>query len=138
MADTTSDRTGTPDRGARPDRVERTPNTLLNALIGAAVTVFVFFVPFSPVLGGAVAGYLQGGDGVRVGAISGVFAAIPAALIFLLLFLVGIGLAVGPGRGAIFIVLAFLIVVAFLAAYMVGLSALGGVLGVYLKRDIDF
>lgn len=126
------------DRDARPDRVERAPNTLMNALIGAAATVFLSFVPFSPVLGGAVAGYLQEGDGVRVGAISGVLAAIPLALIGLLAFLVLVGVAVGgPGAGIVWVGLLFLVMLAFLAAYTVGLSALGGILGVYLRRETD-
>lgn len=138
MADTSPDRGPRSDRDVRPDRVERAPNTLLNALIGAAATVFLSFVPFSPVLGGAVAGYLQEGDGVRVGAISGVFAAIPLALIGLVFFLVAVGVAVGgPGGGTVWVVLVILIMLAFLAAYTVGLSALGGVLGVYLKRETD-
>lgn len=37
---------------------EGTPNTLMNALIGAAVSIVLAFLPFSTVLGGGVAGYL--------------------------------------------------------------------------------
>jgi hypothetical protein len=51
---------------------------LTNALIGAVVTVVLPFVPFSPLLGGAVAGYLQERDGFRVGAPSGAIAAVPS------------------------------------------------------------
>lgn len=36
-------------------------NTVLNAAIGAAVSVVLTVLPFSPVLGGAVAGYLERG-----------------------------------------------------------------------------
>lgn len=41
---------------------ERSPNTFFNALIGAIVSVVLGFIPFSPVLGGGIAGYLEGGD----------------------------------------------------------------------------
>nr|WP_310918613.1 DUF5518 domain-containing protein [Haloarcula sp. S1CR25-12] len=36
-------------------------DTLLNAVIGVVASVVLGFVPFSTVLGGAVAGYLEGG-----------------------------------------------------------------------------
>jgi len=46
-------------------------DTLENAIVGAVVTALTAsFVPFAPVAGGAVAGYLQGRDreeGLRVG-----------------------------------------------------------------------
>ncbi|WP_299270269.1 DUF5518 domain-containing protein [Halorientalis sp.] len=39
------------------------PDTTTNAVIGAVATVVASFVPFSPVLGGAVAGYIGRSDG---------------------------------------------------------------------------
>lgn len=117
-------------------------DTFLNALIGAAVSVILSFLPFSPVLGGLVAGYLEGGsreDGLRVGAISGVVALIPVAGVLLLVAGVGSFLLLGgipPRAGAAGAV--FLLLVGLLAAlYTVGLSALGGWLGNYVKQDTD-
>ncbi|MFC7007049.1 DUF5518 domain-containing protein [Halalkalicoccus salilacus] len=41
---------------------ESTPNTPLNALIGGVIGVVLSFIPLSTVIGGTVAGYLEGGD----------------------------------------------------------------------------
>jgi len=53
-------------------------DTLANALLGAVVTVVVSpFVPFAPIFGGLLAGYLQGGDredGLWIGTVSGAIA----------------------------------------------------------------
>ena len=115
-------------------------NTLLNAAIGAAVSVVFTFLPFSPVIGGATAGYLQGGDyreGGKVGAISGAIAAIPLALVFLLLISFFTIVPSVGGRAGVGVFLGFLIVVAasFALVYVVGLSALGGMLGVALADE---
>ncbi|QPV62286.1 DUF5518 domain-containing protein [Halosimplex litoreum] len=118
-------------------------NTLVNALIGAVVsTVAGFFLPFAPLFGGALAGYFQGGtrsDGLRVGAISGAIALLPSlALGFLVLSVFGF-IALGSGEAAGLaiggIILLFLFVFAVL--YFVGLSALGGWIGNYVKYDTD-
>jgi hypothetical protein len=122
-------------------------DTLLNALVGAVVSVVVSFVPFSPVLGGAVAGYLQAGDssdGLRVGAVAGFLAGIPIlvaalALAFVLGF-VGFGaMTMDPQAGAGTLLFAVFGVVATLlgALYTVGLSAAGGWLGNYVATDTD-
>lgn len=103
----------------------RTP--LINALIGAVVSVVLSFIPLSPVIGGAVAGYLEERDGVRIGAISGAMAAVPMMLVFgLFISVVLFGASVGGGMA----LLAMVGVVAML--YTVTLSALGGYVGVYL------
>jgi len=117
-----------------------TGNTLLNALIGAVAATVLAFVPFSPVLGGALAGYLQGGDrsdAVRVGALSGLFAAIPLVVILLVVasvipFLPAFGMA-----GSVTALLGVFALVAFgiVLLYSIGLGALGGVLGRYLARE---
>lgn len=108
-------------------------STVVNALLGAVAAVVLFFLPFQTVIGGAVAGYLQGSDteeGLRVGALVGVFLMVPV-VVLVILFGVGL-LAVVPfldlsaiGLGAV----GFLFVAMFLvfgALYTVGLAALGG------------
>lgn len=126
-------------------------DTLVNALIGGIVSIIVSFVPFSPVLGGGVAGYLQGGDrsdGVRVGALAGVVALVPLVLLLLVFGTFGMfamtgGMMAGMGGRAgvagMGFGLAFLLVALVIGAvYTVGLSALGGWLGSYVKSDADF
>lgn len=109
-----------------------TGNTWLNALIGAVATFLLSFTMVSPVLGGALAGYLERGDGVRVGALSGLIAALPLVLLaFLLLGLLSVG--GGPPLAGFFV---FVVAVIFLPAYTIALSALGGYLGVYLRDEL--
>lgn len=118
-------------------------NTFLNALIGAVVTVVASsFIPFAPVLGGAIAGYLQGGsrqEGLKIGTISGAIGLIPVvAIMFLVLSFVGF-VSIGSGEGAAFAIGGIIVVFVFVAAlvYTVGLSALGGWIGNYVKHDTD-
>jgi len=113
-------------------------DSTLHALIGAVVTVVFSFVPFSPVLGGGVAAYLNDADtsdGVRIGALSGLIASVPLLLIgllavtFLGFFAIGVGNGgIGIGLGGLF---AILLIGVVTIAYTVGLSALGGYLGAY-------
>jgi hypothetical protein len=120
-------------------------DTWLNALIGAVVGLVVgSVIPFGTVVGGAVAGYLQGGDrttGIRVGALAGLLALVP----FLAgAFLVGnllLGIFVGgfgvpraaSGLGALFVFVGLV----FAVVYTVGASAVGGWLGNYVRYDTD-
>ena len=113
-----------------------TDNTLLNAVIGAVATIGLSFTGISPVLGGALAAYLDGGDtrnGLRVGAISGAIESLPVAGILLIgvlfLFTGDLGIAVG---GILFV----LVIVAIAVGYTVALSALGGAIGSYLKSEL--
>ncbi|QSX01088.1 DUF5518 domain-containing protein [Haloterrigena alkaliphila] len=58
-------------------------STLINALIGRVAGIILSFIPFSTILGGAIAGYLEGGEpnnGLKVGAIAGVIMLIPFVL----------------------------------------------------------
>lgn len=124
-----------PGDGVRDD--EPTPNTALNALIGGVVSMVTaaFLGPFSPVVGGGVAGYLEGGesdDGLKVGAFAGLVALVPLLLLVpIMLFVVPF---VGP-RGGIAFAFAAVFGLSVLGAFVVGFSALGGVLGAYLKRE---
>ncbi|WP_416838884.1 DUF5518 domain-containing protein [Haloferax sp. DFSO52] len=112
----------------------RGENFYLHALLGAVVTFFTAIIPFSPILGGAVAGYLhaEGTDrGIRVGAVSGLIASLPLVAIFLLLFTVmSIGSVVtGEVAGPVFVIVLVGIGFVLVALYTVGLSAAGGYLG---------
>lgn len=116
-------------------------DTFVNALLGAVVSVVLSFLLFSPLLGGLVAGYLEGGereDGLRVGAISGVIALVPTAgILFLIVgvasfFLIG-GIPLRAGAFGAILLLGFGLLVTL---YTVGLSAIGGWLGNYVREDI--
>ncbi|GAB3035301.1 DUF5518 domain-containing protein [Natronobiforma cellulositropha] len=106
-------------------------SSLINALIGAVVTVLLSFTMISPVAGGAVAGYLERTDGVRIGAISGAIALVP--MLFFGILVIGF-LSMGNMAGFAFLFLLFMLV--FGAIWTVGLSALGGYLGVYLRDEL--
>ena len=117
-------------------------DTTMNALIGGVVTIVLSFTGFSPLIGGAVAGYLNQRDGVRIGALAGVIALVPLILVFAFLGTVfaaftpftgmGPGMMAGMGLVGLFFG-AF--VFAFAAAIIVGLSALGGYIGEYLYEE---
>ncbi|MFW6376571.1 MAG: DUF5518 domain-containing protein [archaeon] len=126
---------------AEPRRNRSRTGTLTNAFVGAVVSVVFSFVPFSPILGGAVAAYLQKGDSdesIRVGAISGLMAAAPLVLIvstvFGFLSLVTLVEAEPVATG--FFGLLLLVAAGAILVYTVGLSAVGGFVGhVVLDRQ---
>lgn len=114
-------------------------SSLRNAFIGALVPVFLFFLPFAAAIGGALAGYLEAGDGrdevgngLKVGAISGAIALLPFVL---LLFGVAALVPFVPievaGLGFLF---AFAVLLGA-AVYLLGVGALGGVIGVVLYDE---
>lgn len=126
-------------------------DTLVNALIGAVVNfVAGSFLPFGPLFGGAAAGYLEGGtreDGLKVGAIAGAIALIPVVLFLMLfgsLFFAVVGGGMMGGMPDAFPLAAggfgflFFVALLFGAVYFVGLSAVGGYLGNWVKYDSDF
>lgn len=109
----------------------------LNALIGAGATVVLApAIPLSPLLGGAIAGYLSPDDGLAVGSLSGVIALLPLLVVFAVLglFGLGIGLAAPVFAGVTFVVLGLVFV--FLVGYVVVLSALGGLVGSLIRSEI--
>ena len=112
---------------------EQGSSTLLNGLIGAVVTILLSFTIVSPIVGGAVAGYLEQTDGVRVGAIAGAIAVIPLLLVGVLFFGVFTTGGMPVAMGIIFIL--FLLVVGII--WTIGLGALGGYLGVYLRGELQ-
>lgn len=110
------------------------PNTLLNVLVGAAVTVVTApLLPFAAIVGGGVAGYLQRGDvreGATVGAVSGAVASVPA---FLLVWVVVGVLFLGLDSLFALTTVFALVLLAVVVGYLVGAGALGGALGAYLR-----
>lgn len=123
-------------------------NTFANALIGAAIGTVSSGVlgPLAPVVGGGVAGYLEGGDrrdGLRVGAYAGammlalsilIIGVIGTVLVVLVGGFVGIQEALAAsGIGIAVVVLAVLIGL----VTTVGFAAIGGYLGNYVKTDVD-
>ena len=120
-------------------------DTFLNALIGAVINVVGGpIVPFATVLGGAVAGYLQGGSrsaGLRVGALAGLLSLLPLLVVgfffgnlFVGLFLGGFGVPRAfSGLGTLIVVT----IVFSAVVYTVAFSAVGGWLGNYVKYDTD-
>lgn len=108
-------------------------STGFNALIGGIAGVLLSFIPLSTLLGGAVAGYLEGGTtnaGIRVGAYAGLIMLVPFVFLFSAIML----FVMGGAPAAFWLVVVFMFV--FGALYTVGLSILGGVLGVYIKNEI--
>lgn len=111
--------------------------TLFNAAIGAVVTIGLSFTGVSPLLGGGVAGYLQGESpkrGARIGAISGALAVAPLFL-FGVLAMVAFGMPMGAFGvpGAFELVVMLVVMLPMMALWFVGLSTLGGYIGATLK-----
>lgn len=111
-----------------------------NALLGAVVTTVLGFVPFSPALGGAVAGYIERGDSERtvsVGALSGLLAMGPL-LVVLVFVLVGIAtgfLGIQQTGLAAVVSAAMLLALLIVATVGAGVGALGGYLGGRLAEN---
>jgi len=117
--------------------VER--DELRNAAIGAVVTIVLSFTGFSALLGGGIAGYLQDEPpkrGARTGAVSGGIAVLPMLLVLVLGFVLYLGqpTALGVGGGLNLIVILF-VMFPLLFGWIIGLSAVGGYLGGYLRSE---
>ncbi len=116
-------------------------HTFVNAVLGAVAGIVLSFLPFSPLLGGALSGFLEGPDG-RDGTVAGTLAGLLMYLPFGLLgvFVLGV-LGFGFGLGGLpiegFAVFAFFFAFAatVLFVYTVGLAAVGGLLGAYLAQE---
>lgn len=125
---------------SRPAEAEAGPDTLTNAIVGALVSAVTSFVPLSPVLGGGVAAYLQGGDrgeGARVGGLSGLVGVAPVVVLLVLTAVVfGVAAAeVGVGGVvAAVVAVAVLFATALAVLYAAVLGALGGYLAVALAE----
>lgn len=109
------------------------------AVLGAVTTAVLSFIPFSPVVGGGLAGYLEhpaSGRSVGVGGLAGFLSMVPALTI---LAFVTVGLyngfaAIGEAGLGIVTVTTMLLAFLFVAAYGAGLGALGGFAGGHLAE----
>jgi len=124
----------------RVEAGEEASDVVGHAMVGAVVSAVLSFVPFSPVVGGAVAGYFESAQSERtvgVGALSGVLAAAPVVAI---VGFVAVGLTVGfvgvqqAGLGAL-IAVAMLFAMAVIATVGAALGALGGWAGGRLAEN---
>jgi len=105
-----------------------------NATLGAVIALLLSFVPFSPAVGGAVAGYLEAGESQRtvgVGGLSGLLLVSP--LLVVLAFLTG-GLVFGAleaasGGMALLLGAVLLLALMLVAVTGAGVGALGGWVG---------
>jgi hypothetical protein len=124
-------------RGRKTAEHSVAPDSTALAIVGGVVTIVTSFIPLSPILGGTVSGYLRGSDtssGVRVGAYAGLVAAIPFALLSLPI-LGGLVAAAGQFGLSVFVGLTLVMSILVGVAYLVGLSAFGGYLGVKLAES---
>jgi hypothetical protein len=120
-------------------------DTVQNVLIGAAISVFGGpVIPGATIIGGAVAAYLQGGirgEGLRVGALTGLVSLVPILALGAVFGNVFLGLLVGGfGVPRAFSGLGFVALVAVVASvmvYTVAFSAAGGWVGNYVRYDTD-
>lgn len=115
--------------------------TIVNAVIGAVVGIVFSFLPISPAIGGALAGFLEGPDG-RDGAVAGTLAGLimflpiaGMAMLFLVFFGFGVGFVGAPAGGALFGLVVLALIAGTLFVTIVGLSILGGLLGAYVARE---
>ncbi|WP_440989961.1 DUF5518 domain-containing protein [Haloarchaeobius baliensis] len=111
----------------------------INALIGAVAAFVLGFIPFSTVIGGVVAAYLQKGEtrmeNVKVGAAAGAIFFVPSLLgLFGFGFL---GILTGDATGFIVLMIFGIILLVMAGIYTVGLCALGGFIAHAVWED-DF
>lgn len=120
----------------RRSRTADERSLLVDALVGAAVTALLSFVPLSPVLGGGVSGYLHRDRGGVVGALSGLLATVPLVVVLWIAFgifsLVLSAAEVPQGSAFVGVVLALVVVV--VVVYATVLGAVGGVLGASMAQ----
>lgn len=109
-------------------------NALLYGLVGGIVGIVLSVVPLSTLLGGIVAGYLEGRrfeDGLKAGAVAGLVMFVPFVFLFFVLVAV-LGFGGAPMAIGVFGAVALV----FVATYTVGLAVLGGYLGVYMRSEL--
>lgn len=125
--------------GSRPLESYRSRNTGVNALIGGVASILLAFLPFSPLIGGFISGYLHDSDrgaALRVGALAGLVALVPLLFIGMIVFLfAGLGIVAGAPRAGIAFLFLIFVAGTFAILYTVGLSAAGGYLGAIVAEE---
>jgi len=110
-----------------------TPTWILG-VAGAMIGAILSFIPFSPLLGGAAAAYVDpdmSRSGLGTGVLAGVFATAPVLLVAVF---AGIGLFAGvPGAATVAVLTVLGVGLLGSAVYLVGLSALGGYVGAWAR-----
>ncbi len=118
----------------RARRAGRSTPRWIVALVGGILGIVLGFVPFSPALGGAVAGYLdpnRSASGLGIGTVAGLFGAVPVVIVA---SFASVGLFMGlPGDAIILVISVFGLLFIFTVATAVGLSAVGGYAGHWLR-----
>ncbi|MFA9516613.1 DUF5518 domain-containing protein [Halopenitus sp. H-Gu1] len=111
-----------------------TPNWVLG-VVGALIGSLLSFIPLSPILGGLAAGYLNRNpetSGLGTGTLAGVFGSLP---LFVVIVVASIGLIVSvPNETATAVVTVVSISLFLILPYFVGLSAIGGYLGGWVRK----
>jgi hypothetical protein len=113
----------------------------VSALAGGLVSFVTIFLPFAPVVGGAIAGYLRAGD-ARAGALTGSLAGIVTVLLLAglasgVLALLPVPLGAGTAGFSDPLGLALGVGGVLLAAYVLVLSTVGGVCGSFAASEVD-
>jgi hypothetical protein len=136
------DRRGPQSRRSALDSLLDGSSTWVNALLGGIAGIVFSFVPFSTVLGGVLAGYLEAGpggespgastsDGLSVGGIAGAIMFVP----FLLFAYIAFAIVAASGSTTFGGIVLFVFLTA--ALYTIGAGMLGGVLGVIVRDEVD-
>lgn len=118
----------------RAARGEPTSDYLAHALLGGVVSALTSFIPFSGVIGGGVAGYLERGDSHRTISVGAMSAVVMSAPFLILGLFVAAGLVAGfaaigdSGFGAV-VAVAVIVGGLFSLGFAVALGAAGGWLG---------
>ena len=111
-----------------------TPRWIVS-VVGAIVGLVLAFIPFSPTIGGAVAGYLDPeyrSSGAAAGALSGIFGTLPALIIGAF---GSFGLIRGlPDDVAVPVVVVIAIALLIIAVYQIALGAIGGYVGNWIRE----
>lgn len=113
-----------------------------HAVLGAVVTVLASFLPFSPAIGGGVAGYLERSESTRTisaGTLAGLLPAVPVVvfLLFLLAGLVSGLLAINQTAAATVVGTAVFFSAMIVATVGAVLGALGGFIGGRLAEEAN-
>lgn len=110
------------------------------AVLGGVATALLSFIPFSPVVGGAIAGFLERYESTRTVSVGTLAGFLPVVPILVLLGFVFAGLidgmqTVGQEGMALFLVAVLLLSGLIVALVGAGLGAIGGYLGGWIAES---